>query len=89
MKKGFQNYSIVIMTKDKLYPENNWLRIYTDCSAIPTTGYTGAGFFCSLFEGFVAVGKPSTNFDGEVLAILEAASKIPISRINVVFLVDS
>ena len=42
---------------DKHYAENNWLRIYTDGSAIPTTGHTGAGFFYSLLK----VVLPSVN----------------------------
>ena len=77
---------ISLETIDKLYPENDWLRIYNESFAIPTTGHTGADLFCSLFEGSVAVGKPSINFDGEILAI---SYKIPISHFNLVFLAVS
>lgn len=72
------------------YPTFEWLHIYTDGSCL--SGGAGAGWFCHLFEGTVAVGKNATNFDGEVCAIHEASSQLlatDLAPARVVFLIDS
>ena len=78
-------------TIHSLYPHKDWLHIYTDGSSIPQTGNTGAGFYCHLFEGAIAVGTPSSNFEGEVAAVNAACNKLSsvANFKNVVFLVDS
>ena len=74
------------------YPEEEWLRIYTDGSQMDTTNTTGAGVYCKLFSQYASVGTNTTNFDGEIEAVFLALQQL-LYRIDafrkVVFLVDS
>ncbi|KMQ82368.1 reverse transcriptase [Lasius niger] len=79
-------------TIEQRYPRNEWLHIYTDGSYLPESNGAGAGWFCRLFEGSLAVGKYATNFDGEVSAVHEASNQLLTAGLapsKVVFLVDS
>lgn len=79
-----------LMTINERFPEDSWLHVYTDGSSNPVSGETGAGYYSKLFQGAVAVGLHSSNFDGEVMAIREAALQvIKLPPQQVVFLVDS
>ncbi|PRD27498.1 UNVERIFIED_CONTAM: tgo [Trichonephila clavipes] len=49
--------SSTLETIKERYPANEWLHIYTDGSYLPETSRAGAGWFCRLFEGSLAVGK--------------------------------
>jgi ribonuclease HI len=73
------------------YPEPQWIHVYTDESSIPGTGRTGAGYYSKHFEGFCAVGTPLSNYDGEIMAVMEAARRLrrELTPSNVVFLIDS
>jgi hypothetical protein len=57
---------------------------------MPDSGNTVAGYYSPIFEGYVAVGSPLSNYDGEVAAMSEAAKHMesmqPARR--VVFLID-
>ncbi|GFS96318.1 reverse transcriptase [Trichonephila clavipes] len=66
--------SCPLETIEERYPLNEWLHIYTDGSYLPETNGAGAGWFCRLFEGSLAVEKNATNYDGEVLAVCEATT---------------
>jgi hypothetical protein len=77
-----------IRTIHEKYPEKDWLHIYTDGSSVPGSGATGAVYHCCLFRGSIAVGAPCSNFDGEVVAVSKAASKLSsLSPRRAVFLV--
>ena len=52
-----------------LYPDSEWLHLYTDGSLYDTKTSAGAGIHCKLFDLYLSAGTNSTNFDGEVLAI--------------------
>lgn len=84
-----KNAALQTLAED--YPTDEWLRIYTDGSCMPSSGRTGAGYHCHIFEGSEAVGVPSSNYDGEIAAIKAAASQLTqISPpLKTVFLVDS
>ncbi|GIX81484.1 hypothetical protein CDAR_224711 [Caerostris darwini] len=53
------------------YSSEAWIHVYTDGSQ--NSEVCGAGFFFSVAQGSIAVGKLASNFDGEVAAIGEAA----------------
>lgn len=77
-------------TIEGLYGGGEWLHIYTDGSALPRA--TGAGYYCSLFEGSVPVGSNASNYDGEIVAIYRAVERLLTTNYEqrkVVFLVDS
>ena len=67
------------------------IHVYTDGFSIPNGGKTGAGYYCRLFQGHLAVGSPLSNYDGEVEAVHAAATELKriASLSKAVFLVDS
>ena len=75
-----------------LYPDSEWLHLYTDGSLCDTETSAGAGIHCKLFDLYLSAGTNSTNFDGEILAIHMALSQL-LCRIKlfskVVILSDS
>lgn len=81
-----------LSTMNEKYPEDEWLRVYTDGSHIEETGETGAGVYSKLFAQYAPVGKNRTNFDGELKAIYLALQQLiyrPNQFNKVVLLVDS
>ncbi|GFY35273.1 PAN2-PAN3 deadenylation complex catalytic subunit PAN2 [Trichonephila clavipes] len=74
------------------YPVNKWLHIYMNGSYLPETTGAGLGWFCQLFEGSLAMGKNTTNYDGEVLAVCGAIMQLlaaGLAPAKVVFFIDS
>jgi hypothetical protein len=49
-----------------LYPEEEWLHIYTDGSLTEKNGNVGAGNYGKLFSFYLSLGKHATHFDGEM-----------------------
>lgn len=68
--------SIAYETINTLYPEDDWLRIYTDGSRIEDCINSGAGVYSRLFAFFSPVGRFRTAFDGEIEAIQIALSQL-------------
>jgi ribonuclease HI len=65
---------------------------YTYGSATLGKGSAGAGIYCNLFEKSIAAGQSGCNFDGEVMAILQALKELnkqQLARKNVGLLKDS
>ncbi|GIY75192.1 hypothetical protein CEXT_635591 [Caerostris extrusa] len=59
-----------------LYPIDDCLHIYTD-DYLSDSGDWDSGFYCkNIFEGYGAVFPPATNFDAEIEAIGQVASKL-------------
>ncbi|KAJ4446100.1 hypothetical protein ANN_12792 [Periplaneta americana] len=65
-----------------VYPEKDWLNIYTDGSLYDKEGSAGAGIYCTIFSSYMSAGCNTTHFDGEILAIDMALSQLP-GRINI------
>ena len=55
-----------------LYPENDWLCIFTDGSMLVRTCSTGANIHCELFNFYLPTRPRTTAFDGEIEAIVVA-----------------
>jgi len=74
-----------------LYPEPEWLHVYTDGFLTELAPNVGAGIFSSIFSFYMPVGKQKTAFDGEITAILVALEQlVPRHLYNkVVILSDS
>ena len=64
-----------------LYPQTEWLHIYTDGSLLNKNGCAGAGVSCKLFNHYISAGVNSTHYDGELLAIDMALTQL-LFRIN-------
>ena len=83
------------MTLDTInlrYPEDNWVRIYTDGSKMEKHSNIGAGVYSNLFSFYIPVGHDLSAFDGEVGAIRVALNKLTLHQdkfTNVVILSDS
>ncbi|GIY50757.1 uncharacterized protein CDAR_476771 [Caerostris darwini] len=58
-----------------LYPDPEWLRIFTDGSLLSDNPNGGAGVFSEIFSFYVPVGR-GTAFDGEIAAIRTALSQL-------------
>ena len=67
---------LALETIHTLYPDSEWLHLYTDGSLYDTETSAGAGIHCKLFDLYLSAGTNSTNFDGEVLAIHMALSQL-------------
>jgi ribonuclease HI len=52
-----------------LYPEEEWLHIYTDGSLTEKNGNVRAGIYCKLFSFYLSLGQHATHFDGEIEAM--------------------
>jgi hypothetical protein len=52
-----------------LYPEEEWLHIYTDGSLTEKNGNVRAGMYCKLFSFYLSLGQHATHFDGEIEAM--------------------
>ncbi|GIY02976.1 hypothetical protein CDAR_407571 [Caerostris darwini] len=64
-----------------MYSSQEWMHVYTDGSQ--KSEACGAGFFSSVAQGTIAVGKFASNVDGEVAAISEAAKvMLPLPGID-------
>jgi hypothetical protein len=50
-----------------LYPEQDWLHVYTDNS-----GKAGAGIYCKLYRFYLSLGQHATHIDGEREALTTA-----------------
>jgi hypothetical protein len=48
-----------------LYPEKEWLHVYTDGSVTEKNGNVGAENYGKLFSFYLSLGKHATHFDGE------------------------
>ncbi|GFY00811.1 uncharacterized protein TNCV_2142031 [Trichonephila clavipes] len=84
--------SRALETNEEKYPANEWLHIYTDGSYLPETNGAGARWFCSRFEGSLAVGKNATNYDGEVLVVCEDKTHLlsaGLAPAKVIFFIES
>jgi hypothetical protein len=46
-----------------LYPEEEWLHIYTDGSLTEKNGNIGAGSYCKLFSFYLSLGQHDTHLD--------------------------
>lgn len=71
------------------YLESGWIHIYLDGSSLPGSCETGAGYFCKLFEGHIAVGALLGNYDGELVAVFETARQTLAGPTKAAFLIDS
>jgi ribonuclease HI len=73
----------------KLYPEKDWLHIYTDGSHTDKNGNAGAGIHCKLFSFCLTLGQQATHFDGELeamnIALRELFSRIGSFKKAVIF----
>jgi hypothetical protein len=49
-----------------LYPEEEFLHIFKECSVIEKNGNVGAGNYGKLFSFYLCLGKHATHFDGEM-----------------------
>ncbi|XP_042906797.1 uncharacterized protein [Parasteatoda tepidariorum] len=84
--------SIALETLHLLYPENEWLHIFTDGSRLAEGTNAGAGVSCNLFSFYTPIGSSRTAFDAEVSAISVALSQLQnhLEKFNnVVILSDS
>jgi ribonuclease HI len=59
-----------------LYPEEEWLHIYTDGSVTEKNGNVGAGNYCKLFSFYLSLGQHATHFDGEIEALNTALMQL-------------
>lgn len=79
-------------TLNACYPEEEWLRVYTDGSRLDDSINAGAGVHCELFSLYTPIGPYATAFDGEVAAIHRALLQLQSRHelfSRVVFLSDS
>ncbi|GIY82790.1 hypothetical protein CEXT_276931 [Caerostris extrusa] len=58
-----------------LYPDPEWLRIFTDGSLLSDSPNAGAGVFSEFLSFYVPVGR-DTAFDGEIAVIRTALSQL-------------
>ncbi|GIY28366.1 hypothetical protein CDAR_231001 [Caerostris darwini] len=58
-----------------LYPDPEWLRIFTDGSLLSDNPNAGAGVFSEIFSFYVPVGR-GTTFEGEIAAICTGLSQL-------------
>ena len=75
------NKLLTLSYMDDLYPQDTWIRIYTDGSATDAIQEGGAGSIIYLpdgdtIESVTATGKPCTNYAAEVKAISQGAQAI-------------
>ena len=85
-------HQMALATINERYPQDEYLRIYTDGSLIGKHGKAGAGVHCELFSHYISVGENKTSFDGEIKAIHMALQQLllrPLAFKKAVFLVDS
>ena len=91
-----RNYSLSYI--DDFYPQDTWIRIYTDGSATDAIQDGGAGSIIYLpdgdtIESATATGKQCTNYAAEVKALSQGAQAIldivGNHKEDVVFLTDS
>ena len=85
-------HQMALATINERYPQDEYLRIYTDGWLIGKHGKAGAGVHCKLFSHYISVGENKTSFDGEIKAIHMALQQLllrPLTFKKAVFLVDS
>ena len=67
---------LALETMNLRYPEDTWLRIYTDGSQLQHQANVGAGIHSSIFSFYFPVGKHLTAYDGEIEAIHTALKQL-------------
>ncbi|GFX38151.1 uncharacterized protein TNCV_3837501 [Trichonephila clavipes] len=68
--------AIAYETVEIRYLSNLGIHVYTDESMIKRGTGAGAEIYCNPFVFYKAVGRDSTNFDGEVDAIFIALNQL-------------
>ncbi|GFU80040.1 RNase H domain-containing protein [Trichonephila clavipes] len=58
-----------------MYPEPDWVPIYTDGSFLKDSDRAGAGLYCHLFSFYLTTEKFTTTFDDEVAALQVALAQ--------------
>jgi hypothetical protein len=80
-------------TINSRYPEEDWIRIYTDGLLMDPKEGAGAAIFSNLFSQYLALGHGSTAFEAELCAIGNAMEQMiyrpNINKKKIVVLVDS
>ncbi|GFX43340.1 hypothetical protein TNCV_2390481 [Trichonephila clavipes] len=59
-----------------MYPEPDWVHIYTDGSLLKDSENAGAEVYCHLFSFYLTTEKFKTAFDGEVAALQVALAQL-------------
>jgi hypothetical protein len=59
-----------------LYPEEEWLHIYTDGSLTEKNGNVRVVIYCKLFSFHLSLGQHATHFDGEIEAMNTALMQL-------------
>jgi ribonuclease HI len=59
-----------------LYPEEDWLHIYTDGSLAEKNGNVRAGIYCKSFSFYLSLGQHATHSDGEMEAMNTALMQL-------------
>ncbi|GFU85031.1 hypothetical protein TNCV_1552941 [Trichonephila clavipes] len=68
--------SLALERIDTMYPEPDWVHIYTDGSLLKDSDSTGAGVYSHLFSFYLTTGKFTIAFDGEVAALQVALAQL-------------
>ncbi|KAJ4429912.1 hypothetical protein ANN_22116 [Periplaneta americana] len=83
---------LVLETTNIRYPEDYWIKIYTDGSKTDPQGNVGAGIFSNLFRFYLTVGSNLSAYDGEIEGIHVALNQLLLHMdkfTNAVILSDS
>ncbi|GFV62721.1 HTH_Tnp_Tc3_2 domain-containing protein [Trichonephila clavipes] len=72
--------AVALHTKQELYPDNEWLHVFIDCSML--TYCINAGVFCMLFSFFTPIGRYKSAFVAEISAIQIALSQLQCQSEN-------
>ncbi|GFV10938.1 uncharacterized protein TNCV_4707031 [Trichonephila clavipes] len=67
--------SLALETIDTMYPEPNWVHIYTNGSLLKDSYSAGAGVYCHIFSFYLTTGKFTAAFDDEVAALQVALAQ--------------
>jgi ribonuclease HI len=59
-----------------VYPEEEWLHIYTDGSLTEKNGNIRVRIYCKLFSFYLSLGQHATHFDGEIEAMSTALMQL-------------
>ncbi|GFT53536.1 hydroxysteroid dehydrogenase-like protein 1 [Trichonephila clavipes] len=82
--------SPALATIHEIYPDQDWLYVFTDGSATASFGRAGAGTFSNSFNLKKPLSAWSDNFDGEIYTIFMAFRAISTTRgLNIVIFIDS
>ncbi|GFW96491.1 hypothetical protein TNCV_4358131 [Trichonephila clavipes] len=61
--------SLALEAIDTMYPEPEWVHIYTDGSLLIDSESSGAGVYCHLFSFYLTAEKFTIPLDGEVAVL--------------------